>query len=128
MANTIENLLALQQIQRIHGYYRGLVPEFFEAPAVDEGLAAAVAPTGVRATRVEILFTAASMIAAVNSILGGAALALLGGRLGRLGSGMAVVVGVTGTLALFGLHLWYGFRRGAQFEMRPEPMQGRPRR
>jgi hypothetical protein len=130
-ANTIENLLALQQIQRIRGYYRGLVPEaeqFFEAPAVDEGLAAAVAPTGVRATRVEILFTAASMIAAVNSILGGAALALLGGRLGRLGSGMAVVVGVAGTLALFGLHLWYGFRRGAQFEMRPEPMRGRPRR
>jgi hypothetical protein len=33
-ANTIENLLALQQIQRIRGYYRGLVPEaeqFFEA-------------------------------------------------------------------------------------------------
>jgi len=51
VANAIENLLALQQIQRIHGYYRGLVPEaeqFFEAPAVDEGLAAAVAPTGVR--------------------------------------------------------------------------------
>jgi hypothetical protein len=114
-ANTIENLLALQQIQRIRGYYRGLVPEaeqFFEAPAADEGLAAAVAPTGVRATRVEILFTAASMIAAVNSILGGAALALLGGRLGRLGSGTAVVVGVAGTLVLFGLHLWYGFRRG----------------
>jgi hypothetical protein len=71
-----------------------------------------VAPTGVRATRVEILFTAASMIAAVNSILGGAALALLGGRLVRLGSGTAVVVGVAGTLVLFGLHLWYGFRRG----------------
>jgi hypothetical protein len=52
------------------------------------------------------------MIAAVNSILGGAGLALLGGRLGRLGSGMAVVVGVAGTLILFGLHLWYGFRPG----------------
>jgi hypothetical protein len=131
VANAIENLLALQQIQRIRGYYRGLVPEaeqFFEAPAVDEGLAAAVALTGVRATRVEILFTAASMIAAVNSILGGAGLALLGGRLGRLGSGMAVVVGVVGTLVLFGLHLWYGFRRGAQFGMRPEPMWGRRRR
>jgi hypothetical protein len=47
VANAIENLLALQQIQRIHGYYRGLVPEaeqFFEAPAADEGLAAALAP------------------------------------------------------------------------------------
>ena len=87
-----------------------------------------MAPTGVRATRVEILFTAASMIAAVNSILGGAAPALLGGRVGRPGSGMAVVVGVAGTLILFGLHLWYGFPRGAQFEMRPEPMRGRRRR
>jgi hypothetical protein len=131
VANAIENLLALQQIQRIRGYYRGLMPEaeqFFAAPTADEGLAAAVAPTGVRATRAEILFTAASMIAAVNSILGGAGLALLGGRLGRLGSGMALVVGVAGTLILFGLHLWYGFRRGAQFEMRPEPMRGRRRR
>ena len=129
--NTIENLLALQRIQRIRGYYRGLVPEaeqFFAATGMDDGLAAAVATTGVRATRVEILFTAASMIAAVNSILGGAGLALLAGRLGRLGSGAAVVVGVVGTLVLFGLHLWYGYRRGAQFGLRPEPMPGNPRR
>jgi hypothetical protein len=131
VANTLENLLALQQIQRIRGYYRGLVPEaeqFFAATGAGEGLAAAVASTGVRATRVEILFTAASMIAAINSILGGAGLALLAGRLGRLGSGLAVLIGVAGTLVLFGLHLWYGFRRGAQFGMRPEPMRGRPRR
>jgi hypothetical protein len=112
VANAIENLLALQQIQRIRGYYRGLVPQaeqFFEAPAVDEGLAAAVAPTGARATRAEILFTAASMIAAVNSILGGAGLALLGGRLGRPGSGMAVVVGSPGRWSCSGCTCGTGF-------------------
>jgi hypothetical protein len=118
----IENLLALQRIQRIRGYYRSLVPEaeqFFEATAVDDEMAAAVASTGMRMTRMAALFTAASMIAAVNSILGGAGLALLAGRLGRLGAGPAAVVGVAGTLILYGLHLWYGQRRGAQVGFRP---------
>jgi hypothetical protein len=127
----IENLLALQRIQRIRGYYRSLVPEaeqFFEATAVDDEMAAAVASTGMRMTRMAALFTAASMIAAVNSILGGAGLALLAGRLGRLGAGPAAVVGVAGTLILYGLHLWYGQRRGAQVGFRPQPVRDRARR
>ncbi len=127
----IENLLALQQIQRIHGYYRTLVPEadqFFAAPPADDEMAAAVASTGVRMTRLGILFTAGSMIAAVNSILGGAGLALLAGRLGGLGSGPAVLVGLAGTLVLFGLHLRYGLRRAAEIGLRPQPGRGRPRR
>jgi hypothetical protein len=130
-ANSIENLLALQQIQRIRGYYRGLVPEaeqFFEAPPADDEMVAAVASTGVRMTWVGILFTSGSMIAAVNSILGGAGLALLAGRLGRLGAGPAVVVGMAGTLVLFGLHLRYGLRRAAKVGLRPQPMRGRTRR
>jgi hypothetical protein len=127
----IENLLALQRMQRIRGYYRGLVPEaeqFFEATAADEEMAAALASTGVRMTRVGILFTAASMIAAVNSILGGAGLALLGGRLGGLGAGPAVLVGVAGSLILYGPHLWYGQRRGAQVGLRAQPVPDRAHR
>ena len=55
-------------------------------------------------TWVGILYTSGSMIAAVNSILGGGGLALLAGRLGGLGSA-GVLVGMAGTLVLFGLHL-----------------------
>jgi hypothetical protein len=127
----IENLVSLQRIQRIHGYYHSLVPEaeqFFQATAVDEEMATALASTGVRMTRLGILFTAGSMIAAINSILGGAGLALLGGRLGGLRSGAAVVVGVAGTLVLYGLHLWYGQRRGAQVGLAPQLVRAHPRR
>ena len=124
----IENVVSLQRIQRIHGYYRSLVPEaeqFFQAPPVDEEMAAAVESTGVRRTPLGLLYTAASMIAAVNSVLGGAGLALLGGWPGGLGTGPAVVVGVA---VLYGLHLWYGMRRNAQVGLRPPPVRGRSRR
>jgi hypothetical protein len=129
--NGVESLVVLQRIQRIHGYYRSLTPEaeqFFQAPPPDDEMAAAVASTGVRMTWVGILFTSGSMIAAVNSILGGGGLALLAGRGGGLGSGSAVLVGMAGTLVLFGLHLRYGMRRAAQIGLRPQPMRGRARR
>jgi hypothetical protein len=89
--NSIENLVFLEQIQRIRGYYAGLVPEaraFFASgtgtppgPRAGAGvddteageMATALASTGMGASRVEMLFTAASMVAAVNSILGGVA-------------------------------------------------------
>jgi hypothetical protein len=126
----IENVVSLQRIQRIHGYYRS-VPEpeqFFPAPSVEEEMVAAVESTGVQRTPLGLLYTAASMIAAVNSVLGGAGLALLGGWLGGLGTWPAVVVGVTGTLLLYGLHLWYGVRRNAQVGLQPPPVRGRSRR
>jgi hypothetical protein len=102
----IKNVVSLQRIQRIHGYYRSLVPDadqFFQAPPIEEEMAA-VESTGVPRTPLGLLYTAASMISAVNSVLGGTGLALLGGRLGGLGPGPAVVVGVAGTLVLYGLH------------------------
>jgi hypothetical protein len=72
-----------------------------------------MATSGNRASPVEMLFTAASMIAAVNSILGGAGLALLAGKLAPLGSATALTIGVVGAVILFGLHLLYGYRRAA---------------
>jgi hypothetical protein len=124
----IENVVSLQRIQRIHAYYRSLVPEaeqFFQATPDDE-MTAAVESTGVPRTPLGLLYTAASMIAAVNSVLGGVGLALLCG-LGGLGPGPAVVVGVAGALALYGLHLWYGVRRNAQVGLRPPPLRTHPR-
>ena len=85
-----------------------------------------MATSGNRASPVEMLFTAAAMIAAVNSILGGAGLALLAGTLTPLGSATALAIGAVGTVILFGLHLLYGYRRAAPTAGWP-PLTGRRR-
>jgi hypothetical protein len=66
------------------------------------------------------------MIAAVNSILGGAGLALLAGTLTPLGSAGVLAIGAVGTVLLFGLHLLYGYRRAAPTAGWP-PLMGRRR-
>jgi hypothetical protein len=72
--------------------HRTLVPEaeqFFDTPGSDDALAVAMATSGNWASPVEVemMYTAASMIAAVNSILGGAGLALLAAKVAHLGIG-----------------------------------------
>jgi hypothetical protein len=114
--NTLENLVLLGQMQRIRSYYATLVPEaqqFFDPSGTHDALAVAMATSGNRASPVEMLFTAAAVIAAVNSILGGAGLALLAGTLTPLGSAGVLAIGVVGTVIVFGLHLLYGYRRAA---------------
>ena len=113
---SIESAVLSLQIQRIRGYYRTLVPEaqqFFDAPGTDDALAVAMATSGNRASPVEMLYTTAAMIAAVNSILAGAGLALLAGKLAPLGATTALIIGAVGALIVFGLHLLYGYRRAA---------------
>ena len=113
--NSIENLVFLEQIQRIRGYYAGLVPEaraFFASgtrtppgsPAgagvdgTDQGeMATALASTGISASRVE---------------LGGVGIALLVGWAAGIDTAGAVLVGVVATLVVFGLHLVWESRRG----------------
>jgi hypothetical protein len=79
--NSLENLVLLGQMQRIRGYYRGLVPEageFFDPPEADVLYQAAVATVGLRSSPGQALFTGASVVAAINSILGGAGLGAAG--------------------------------------------------
>jgi hypothetical protein len=86
--NTLENLVLLRKMQDIRGYYRGLVPEasqFFDPPEADVQYQAALATVGLRASPLQMLFTGASLVAAINCILGGTGLALLAARLGPLG-------------------------------------------
>ena len=74
--NTLENLALLRQMQRIRGYYRTLVPEadqFFGPAAEAERSSAAMATVGLRAWPAGMLFTGASVIAAINSVVGGSA-------------------------------------------------------
>jgi hypothetical protein len=71
--NTLENLVLLRQMQRIRGYYRSLVPEadqFFGQAAEAERFSAAMATVGLRARPAGMLFTGASVIAAINSMVG----------------------------------------------------------
>jgi hypothetical protein len=115
--NTLENLVLLRKMQAIRGYYRGLVPEasrFFDPPEADAQYQAALSTVGLRAAPLQMLFTGASVVAAINSILGGTGLALLAARLGQLGDTGALVVGLAVALLLFGSHVLYQQRRSTE--------------
>jgi hypothetical protein len=114
--NTIENLVLLGQMQRIRGYYRSLIPEasqFFDPPETDPQFQAALGTVGLQSSPGQRLFTGASLVAAINSILGGSGLALLAARVAELGDGAALAVGAAVALVLFVLHLLYQQRRSA---------------
>jgi hypothetical protein len=120
--NTVENLVLLHKMQAIRGYYRGLLPEasqFFDPPEADALYQAALGTVGLRVAPLQLLFTGASVVAAINSILGGAGVGLLAARLGQLGDGVAVAVGLTVALVLFASHVLYQQRRSTQVGLRP---------
>ena len=120
--NTLENLVLLGQMQRIRGYYRTLVPEadqFFGPAAEEERSSAAMATVGLRARPAGMLFTGASVIAAINSIVGGIGVALLATKVASLATGAALAVGITTAVVLFGLHLVYQQQRATDRVVRP---------
>ena len=107
---------------RIRGYYATLVPEadqFFGPAAEEERFSAAMATVGLRARPAGMLFTGASVIAAINSILGGVGAALLVARVASLATGAALAVGIAAAVVLFGLHLLYQQQRAASLVPRP---------
>jgi hypothetical protein len=104
-------------MQRIRSFYRGLTPEaeqFFDPPASDAQFAAAMGTVGLGVSPLRMLFTGASMVAAINSMLGGVVLALLAARVGHLGDAAALLLGVLVAAVLFGLHLVYQQQRSAK--------------
>jgi hypothetical protein len=120
--NTLENLVLLAQMQRIRGYYATLVPEadqFFGPAAQQERFSAAMATVGLRARPVGLLFTGASVLAAINSIVGGIGVALLAAKIASLATGAALAIGSTAAVVLFGLHLLYQQQRAASLVPRP---------
>jgi hypothetical protein len=117
LENSIEDVLFHRSIQRIRRYYLGLVPEaaaFFGDADVDRKPSAAMYRSSA-----QLLFTAASMVAAINAILGGAGVTLLVRALDLAGLGVAVLAGVAVAVLVFGLHLWHQRRRFAQMIDRP---------
>ncbi len=122
LRNTLENLVLLRQMQRIRSYYRGLVAEaaqFFGQAAEEERFSAAMATVGLRARPAGMLFTGASVVAAINSMVGGVGLALLATKVTSLAAGAALAVGITAAVILFGLHLLYQQQRAASLVLRP---------
>jgi hypothetical protein len=120
--NTLENLVLLGQMQRIRGYYRTLVPEadqFFGQAAEDERYTAAMATVGLRTRPAGMLFTGASVVAAINSMVGGIGLALLAAKVASLAAGAALAVGIVAAVVLFGLHLLYQQQRASDRVLQP---------
>jgi hypothetical protein len=125
--NTLENLVLLGQMQRIRGYYATLVPEadqFFGPAEEDARFSAAMATVGLRAWPAGLLFTGASVIAAINSIVGGVGVALLAAKVGHLMASAALPVGIVVAVVLFGLHLLYQQQRAGSLVLPPPAGSG----
>ena len=109
-------------MQRIRGYYRTLVPEadqFFGQAAEAERFSAAMATVGLRTRPAGMLFTGASVVAAINSIVGGVGLALLAAKVASLATSAALAVGIAAAVVLFGLHLLYQQQRATDRVLQP---------
>jgi hypothetical protein len=114
--SSLKNLEFMRRMQRIRGYYRTLHPDaeqFFDPSDADREHAVELATVGMRPGLGSMLFTGATSIAAVNSMLGAVGLALLAGRVDGIQGGVVVTMGILAALLLFGLHLVYERRRGA---------------
>jgi hypothetical protein len=78
---TVESNQFLRAIAHIREYYRTLTPEapsyFGSWQASDDEAAEALAMIGTRPRRTTVLFTTASMVATINSLVGGVGIALL---------------------------------------------------
>ena len=110
---SVENVIFLRRIEAIRRYYAALDPAaaaFFASPD-SNGATAALASTGMRAGMAEMLFTGASMIAAVTSILAGAGATLLLDT-ASVPLLAAVIIGVAVTIVTFSLHMLWMYRRG----------------
>ena len=93
--------------------------QFFGQAAEEERFSAAMATVGLRARPAGMLFTGASVIATINSIVGGIGAALLAAKVASLATGAALTIGITAAVVLFGLHLLYQQQRAASMVLRP---------
>lgn len=102
------------EIQRIRAYYRGLVPPglmFFADAAVQNSAAPVRQFMGVRARDLNVFLTIASMVAAINSILAGASVALALHAVANLSAGWAVGLASLIALVLFLAHMRIAIRQ-----------------
>ncbi|HXN03288.1 MAG TPA: hypothetical protein VN895_00510 [Candidatus Acidoferrum sp.] len=104
----VEDFHYRAEIQRIRAYYRGLVPPglmFFADAAVQDSAAPVRQFMGVRARDLNVLLTVASMVAAINSILVGASVALAIHAIANLSAGWAVGLASLIAVVLYIAHM-----------------------
>ena len=106
----IENWRSLNAMRRIRHYFRGLTPEaapYFSVWGETEAAEALNLEVPTREPLV-LLFTAASMVAAINSIVGGAGVALLAvAMLGRERMLLCVLFGLAAAAIAMGVFWIY---------------------
>jgi prepilin signal peptidase PulO-like enzyme (type II secretory pathway) len=116
LENSIEDVLFQRRINRIRRYYLGLhqdAAQFFGDVLRDTRSS----PVLYRSS-LQLLLTAASMVAAVNSMVVGTGVAL-GLRALELAEVAAAAAGVLVAVGLFALHVWYERRRFGQLVSGP---------
>jgi hypothetical protein len=105
---SVANVVSLRRIELIRRYYASIVPSRAAYFQPDEP---AIGTTGVQYGRWSFLFTMASMVILVNSVLGGAAVTLIGTLAAKAPVAIATVIGVVAGLILLVLALRYEHRR-----------------
>ena len=116
---SVQNIVALRRIEVIRRYYASLLPT---APAYFAPDTAAEGARGVHYRGWSILFTVASMIILVNSVLGGATIALFCALVVTLPIPLAAAIGALAGVALLLLSLWYEYRRLGPLIVSPVPV------
>ena len=104
--SSVEDILYGRAINRIRAYYLELAgPEsrWFVLGGHDDALGV-LANMGIRPTRWQLYFTVSNMVATVNSVVGGSAVALAVGRLLDAPLGVAAAAGALVVIASFGMH------------------------
>jgi hypothetical protein len=105
---SVANIVSLRRMERIRAYYAALAPlapPYFEA---DDSVAG---NKGVRYSRWSFLFTMASMVIVVNSVLGGSAVALVCDMAIKAPLPAATAAGVAAGIVILVLSLRYEHRR-----------------
>jgi hypothetical protein len=105
---SVANIISLRRMEKIRAYYAALAPlapPYFEA---DDSVAG---NKGVQYSRWSFLFTMASMVIVVNSVLGGATLGLVADMAIKAPLPAATGVGVAAGIVILILSLLYEHRR-----------------
>jgi hypothetical protein len=105
---TVANIVSQRRMDRISAYYASLASiaaPYFGADDPETG------SQGVRYGRWSFLYTMASMVIVVNSVVGGATIALVFALAVRAVAPVPVVAGIVGGVVLLGLGLLYEHHR-----------------
>ncbi|HKW58825.1 MAG TPA: hypothetical protein VJR46_03635 [Candidatus Dormibacteraeota bacterium] len=112
------NLNSLQAIVRIRHYYAGLLPEaekFFGQRDAEDDAATALTFLGTTRSSINVLFSMASTLAAINSIVAGVGVVILVVAIFGVGSlGLAVAIGAVLVILLMVAAVAYQLRRFEQ--------------